>query len=70
MLGVEMNVGAVGMTVLNPVGILPEDSADPPEESAGGTVLLCKHMDTFHRVQALFKICRTGSSFWMTLNDS
>lgn len=61
-----------GKRVLNPVGIVPEESAEPPEESAGGTdfAILCKHIDTFHRVQALFKIRRTGSSFWMTLNDS
>ena len=40
MLGVAMNVGVVGVwgegkRVLNPVGIVPEESAEPPEESAG-----------------------------------
>ena len=55
MLGVAMNVGVVGVCgegkrVLNPVGIVPEESAEPPEESAGGTdfVILRKHIDTFH----------------------
>lgn len=55
MLGVAMNVGVVGVwgegkRVLNPVGIVPEESAEPPEESAGGTdfVILRKHIDTFH----------------------
>lgn len=39
-----------GKRVLNPVGIVPEESAEPPEESAGGTdfAILCKHIDTFH----------------------
>lgn len=42
----------------------------PPEESTEGAVLPCKHVDTSHRVQAFFRIRRTGSSFWATSYES